>query len=222
MVNFGYQFESVQQAKTRGKVILIPSFLENMEVEDDVKAIFHLLVVCHEIAHVMHEHTQYKDTDYIDSIGIELWADYYAMRAAMSVLNFRKRFRDSLTDKYDGDTLIITIGKAIVLLSQTYYVSSSKSYPSLELRARTSMTGITSFLTRLDCAINLGRFVNVTKLVFTEAGLSNYFGAADVGEYESKVISRIREVHLKILGSRYSITSGIQPKYQKFLGTEFV
>ena len=76
----------VRSDKT-GSYIVIPREMADDVIDTPERLLFHLLMLGHEIAHLVHRHldgaSSQSDEDYR---SLELWADFYGAKVAMTLL----------------------------------------------------------------------------------------------------------------------------------------
>lgn len=81
----------VRSDKT-GSYIVIPREMAEDVIKTLDRLIFHLLMLGHEIAHLVHRHldgaSSQSDEDYR---SLELWADFYGAKVAMTLLTYGEK-----------------------------------------------------------------------------------------------------------------------------------
>lgn len=131
----------------------IPEDFKYLDIDDDVSKLYVLFMVAHELAHLTNQHLHYNDKHKLDSQTIEMWADYFGAKIAMSILIFGSKFNKLLTINFmDRDKTLENIFKAIIEKLYPVFQNADNSGKYLMSYNRTStiFAGIAAFLTRSD------------------------------------------------------------------------
>jgi len=137
--------------------IAISSDIEFLEIDDDASKIYILFMIGHELAHLANKHLNYSDKNYFDSQTLEMWADYFGTKIAMSILQNGTKFNKMLaTDYKDTNTGLELIFNSLILLNKNVYINtnSSNKYLNSNERVSTVIAAIAAFLTRKEMIVD--------------------------------------------------------------------
>ena len=85
-------------------------------IDSPDKLHFHLLIISHEIAHVVHQHNDETDQPRDDFHALEMWADFYGSKVMMCLLTFGARispkFRQFYPDSHFPEEALESMGRA--------------------------------------------------------------------------------------------------------------
>lgn len=109
--------------------------------------VFLLLVLGHETAHYLNRHNEHDDKSYVESQGIEMWADFFGTKIAFVALTFGKELSKLMTffPRSAMDRLEV-FSLALEKLSDCYFQGASMRYPEKSTRIATYVAGVMSFL----------------------------------------------------------------------------
>ena len=71
-----------------GSRIAISPDMAKEEIDSPERLFFHLLIVCHEIAHLVHRHDETGLMTPEDDANLEFWADFYSGKALITLLTY--------------------------------------------------------------------------------------------------------------------------------------
>jgi hypothetical protein len=144
--------------RTKSKSYIgISSNIEMLDINDDISKIFILFMIGHELAHLVNKHLEYNDKNNFDSQTLEMWADYFGTKIAMSILQNGTKFNKMLTANFkDANIGLEIIFNALVSLNKTLYINtnSSTKYLNSNERISTVVAAIAAFLTRKEIILN--------------------------------------------------------------------
>jgi len=187
--------------------------------------IFVLIIICHELAHYLNNHTSHTDTESLDSVAIEARADHFGAQILMAILTFGKNTLKNIT-KYEKsltqDVLFKAISEAIKdIYHKLFKQGDVKRYPMPEHRAMLLIAGCLSFFNRF-----FGKLPEQIALLFTIAVVRELNFPEHV--YNEKQLSegdniqdRIYQVHQHISSNFQFNMDGIKNKYGYFLSANF-
>lgn len=139
-----------------GKVSLnIPVDIKYLDIEEEDAKLYILFLLSHELAHLVNKHMEHEDREKLDSQALEMWADFFGAKIAMSILTDGTHFKKHLSTPYkDRDGTLANIFKA---LSRAYPVFKSGDETGKYLLARerisTIIAGICAYLTRKNMVV---------------------------------------------------------------------
>lgn len=196
------------------------------EISDGDTFNFMLLVVCHELAHFLHQHNSNTDASSFESRSIEDWADFFGAKLAMTILTYGQRVRllhDGFAELAHSGRRLDSIGKALSRLAQTFFINESPKYSSRLSRVGYCVAGINSFFDRHFGYIDLKRSYSVMSRIYG-AGMLPGLIASESSMFmaEQFDITVIDSIHKRVQDNRSSITPGLLPQYEKYIGTSYV
>lgn len=205
--------------------ILLDSALADFEIESPDSLTFVLLTVGHETAHYLNCHNNHQDSNSTETRSLEEWADFYGTKVAMYLITFGesttalcKRFPEYMSQA----NRLQSIGRAIGMLSKTYFDTSSSKYGSPLYRVGTCVSGVLSFLDTYWNSKDLARSLAIWKTLHSNPDLTSLIEAYDgenIGN-ELSVESTVR-IHQEIQGKNPEISSGMKNLPALFLGTNY-
>ncbi|WP_164488874.1 hypothetical protein [Sphingobium sp. LF-16] len=209
-----------------GQYIALSPDMANDVIKDADRFHFHLLIIGHEIAHVVHRHLMARTRSPEEDRSLEFWADFYGAKVMMTLLIYGQRIRSLHNQLYDGERFhegLESIGRAAGLLVTSVYNDHAK-YPPKLMRVGLISNGISSVLEphmlahkvdpiwRFGVIKRVGSHEAVRELTLTSP--ESVVGGEDD-------IERAMDWHRRLQGKDRNLTSGINPKFEHFLGTNF-
>lgn len=215
------------------KKIAISKDMANYEIDNSIDYLMCLIIIGHEMAHCLCEHNKFINTERMDGVAIEGYADYFGARITYSLLNFGKFNFKEFSKIYEAipfssrarlnkwlarDEIFRVTGLSLKKLNDLFYKSADGTgkYPCSETRVLTFIAGIVSFFYRYQGNISQRNFLKIFCTIW------------DSGEFVSSIdhssqehIERIGRIHSDIQGDNKRITSGISDKYDRLFSTEF-
>lgn len=216
-------------AKSRGakRWIAISRDMADHEITDPATFLFHLLILGHEIAHVVHEHVHAGQQEAKDHSALEFWADFYGAKVTMTLITFGSRICDGLEDFVQGaseDKKRLTyLGEAVDKMIAGNVYNDHPKYPPPLVRAGLVSNGVISFLRHnmgpsftptmyLSISRNVLGGPSVKRLIETDAFKT---------DFSSEPIERIQRWHREIQGNRPAITPHFRFNLLPYLHTTF-
>lgn len=223
----GVPYHAALRTNPQGSRIAISRDMAEEEIDSPEKLFFNLLIVAHEIAHLVHRHNHPGPRDRLEDINLEFWADFYSGKVLITLLTYGTRLRPMLNRYYPGRVLpfaevLEAIGKAVARLVETVY-SDDPRYPPKLLRASLISNGVTSALRRELINPHPIWYFSVIKRVLlasptiqTLARLHPEHVAIDREQMEA-----IRTWHRERQGGDQELTPGLLPRFADHLHTRF-
>lgn len=209
-----------------GQYIALSPDMAKDVVEEADRFHFHLLIIGHEIAHVVHRHLMAKTRSPAEDRSLEFWADFYGAKVMMTLLIYGQRIRSLHNQLYDGERFhegLESIGRAAGLLVTSVYNDHAK-YPPKLMRVALISNGISYVLEPQMLAHKVDpiwRF-GVIKRVCSHGAVRELTLTSPesvVGGEDD--IERAMDWHRRLQGKDGNLTSGINPRFEHFLGTNF-
>lgn len=214
------------RTNSEGTRIVIPPDMATDQIDTPDKLFFHLLILGHEIAHLVHQHGQAGEQVREDYRSLEYWADFYGAKVMMALVvhggfirRIHKILRPDSSDMFDS---LDNIGNAVGRLVETVY-SDDPRYPPKLKRAGLINNGVSSFLRH---EIMKGRnpiwYFSVYKRVMGSAAVDELklLRPEDMALPDDE-IERSRDWHRAMQGDRPAIEPWLKPQYLKYLHTSF-
>lgn len=209
-----------------GSRIVVPPDMASDRIDSEEKLFFHLLILGHEIAHLVHRHTHAGEQEREDHRSLEYWADFYGARVAMTLVVhgriISRVHKVLLADGADMFDSLANIGRAVGRLVETVY-SDDPRYPPRLLRAGLTNNGVTSFL-RHEIMKDADPiwFYSVFKRIMGSQPVQDLMKIRpeDI-EFHDDEIDRARAWHIEMQGENPAIEPWLKPQYLKYLHTSF-
>lgn len=184
-----------------------------------------LFVICHEIAHYLHKHNNNNDKDHIETKSIEDWADFYGTKLMMTTITFGNRTQE-IYRSFDGAShsgeRIDSMGRALERLAETFYKVDSNLYSNRLSRVGFSVAGINSFFDKYYGSMVLSRSFSIMKRIYLKSGISNIIDIeSDSFMKNTGSLEKVDEIHKRIQESNPSISNGLRPEFEIFIGTNY-
>nr|GLK22146.1 hypothetical protein GCM10017606_29740 [Microbacterium terregens] len=223
------EVKGVNAAITRGvgekTRIVIPREMATEVVDSADKLHFHLLILGHEIAHVVHRHNDEVDQAPLDYHALEMWADFYGAKVMMCLLTFGSQVNPKFREFYPGDYFLEdaleSMGRAVERLVTGVYTNHPR-YPFPLLRVGLVNNGIMSFLRReLKGAPGIWPY-SVFKRVFASPAVRELMKLhPEHIDPNFEPIERARRWHLAVQGDQMAIAPWLHPRLVHHLHTSF-
>jgi hypothetical protein len=214
-------------ARAGGKTIKISQDMAAQVIDDADRLHFHLIILGHEIAHVIHKHAYSGPIDAEDDAALEHWADFYGAKVMMTLLSFGPQTR-AICSRFIPDTeaaadvRLPSIGAALgMLMNENIYVENAHYPPPLK-RVALAVIGIVAFL-RLYIGVKRPTlFWEVFNQTFMAPSLYEFRVLfAEQVNCDPEPIERIRRWHKARQGDNLAIGPDFAPRYVFFLHTTF-
>ena len=213
------------RTNSRGSSIVIPREMAAEPIDDPDRLHFHLLILSHEIAHLVHRHTHAGQQQNKDYRSLEYWADFYGAKVMMALLTYGRRvgpiFRQFFPGEHFFEDTLESIGRAVGRLVETVYTDDPR-YPPPLLRVGLASNGVTSFFRfHLNNPDPIWPF-SVFKRIFSSPAVKELmlFRPEDV-EYDEDPVRRALAWHREMQGTCRAIALGMKPPFLPFLHTTF-
>lgn len=221
--------KGVNAAITRGvgdkTRIVIPREMAKEVIDTPDKLHFHLLILGHEIAHVVHRHNDEVDQGRDDFHALEMWADFYGAKVMMCLLTFGARVSPKFKEFYPGtrflEVALESMGRAAERLVTGVYANHPR-YPFPLLRVGLITNGIQSFLRReLKGAPGIWPYSVFKRLFASDAVKELMILHPEHMDPDFEPVERARRWHLAVQGSAIAIAPWLKPRVVHHLHTSF-
>ena len=207
--------------------IAIPAEMAREEITDAARMFFHLIILGHEIAHLVHRHLFAGQQENADYSALEYWADFYGAKVMMALVTFGPRVSSVFRRFFPGgtsfDVPMEDVGKAAGRLIDTVYLPDSR-YPAPLLRVGLVNNGITSFLRHEFAGKNVNAiwYYSVFKRVFSAPTTrERMILHPEEMEFDIEPVDRARRWHREMQGNRPAIAPWLKPAVLIYLHTSF-
>ena len=215
------------RTNSEGSRIAISHDMAGEVIESPERLFFHLLIVCHEIAHLVHRHNDFAKTDRETEKNLEFWADFYSGKAFITLLTYGRRVGELVRGWYPGRALpfpgaMEPVGKAVGELVNRVYNDDPRYPPRLQ-RAGLVCNGITSALRHELRGVDPIWYFSVIKRVLLASATVRELAVLhpEHAVVSPEQIDAIRRWHREAQGDRESITTGLKPQFLPYLHTTF-
>jgi len=205
--------------------IVIPPDMAREPIVDADTMFFHLLILGHELAHLVHRHLYAQTEETADDRALEYWADFYGAKVVMVLVSCGEQCNDIFRHFFPGthffETALESIGRAVGRLVETVY-SDDKRYPPKLLRVGLISNGVTSyFRLTLKNPPDIW-YYSVFKRIFASPAVRELmlFNPEDA-DLDLDPIERGLKWHRELQGNRPAIYPWLKPGVVLFLHTSF-
>ena len=207
--------------------VAISADMARHEIDGPTTFFFHLLILGHEIAHVVHEHTYAGEQQAEEHSALEFWADFYGAKVMMTLVTFGDQisqiFRTYFPSGVTYDKPLAHVAEAADRMVAANVYNRHSRYPAPMVRVGLISNGVTSFLRHnmgslfnprmyLDILMQIIAGENVQRLVTLEQLQIDF--ATDPTE-------RIHQWHRDMQGDRRAITPDFRLNLLPYLHTTF-
>lgn len=214
------------RTNAEGARIVTPTDMTADRIDSPDKLFFHLLILGHKIAHLVHRHGHAGEQEREDYRSLEYWADFYGTKVMMTLVvhgQVISRIHRMLTpDSADMFDSLVSIGNAVGRLVETVY-SDDPRYPPKLLRAGLINNGVTSFLRHeiMKGADPIWYFSVFKRVMGSDAvGELKTFRPEDMA-FSDDEIDRARDWHRAMQGDKPAIEPLLKPPFLNYLHTSF-
>lgn len=216
-------------AKSKGseRWIAISRDMADHEIATPATFLFHLLILGHEIAHVVHEHVYAGQQEAKDYSALEFWADFYGAKVAMTLITYDtqicKSFGGFLQAASEKKERLQYLADAIdMMIAGNVYVAHRK-YPPPLVRAGLISNGVTSFLRHnMGAAFTPKMYPGIFATLMSGPSVQAIIETdALQTDFSSEPIERIQRWHREMQGDRPAITSHFKVNLLPYLHTTF-
>ena len=225
-VSFGPVHAAKVRKDGKGSYIVIPNVMAQDVITTPERLLFHLLMIGHEIAHLVHRHLDDASEQSADDYrSLELWADFYGAKVAMALLTFGRQLRPIAAEFWpdrDLHKVLNNLGDAVGFLVTMVY-SNHEKYPKKIERAGQVTIGVLAFVrTNFGKRFDVRLYYSVPNRVFLCPPVRELI-ADDVGGFEAsyEALRRAKAWHRKAQGNATAITPGFYPALLPYLHTTF-
>lgn len=186
----------------------------------------HLLIIGHEIAHLLHRHVQTEPPETSDIQALEYWADFYGAKVMMTLVSFGPNISAIYKEYFPEDRFdpaLRSMGSAIGRMVETIY-SIDKRYPAPLVRVSLTTNGIMCVLRRFMLANNVDiRWMLSAILRIMSAPETKSLMNTSPGQIDGLLapLERARQWHLNEQKAHPPIEQWLHPALIPFLGTAF-
>ncbi|QFY61315.1 hypothetical protein FZ934_13445 [Rhizobium grahamii] len=207
--------------------IVIPNEMAEEVIDTPDKLHFHLLIIGHEIAHLVHKHCDRKDRDKAESRSVEYWADFYGAKVMMTLITYGEKigmiYRPFYTGQSKLEKALNSMGIAVGRLVESIYVEHVL-YPAPAERVSLVSNGITSFL-RHELAGKVhspGWMISVPmRILFGAPATRRLMNDPEKISNDLSLIKGARRRHLEVQGEKTAIIPGLKPRLQPILSLSY-
>lgn len=215
------------RTNSQGSRIVIPHEMASDIITTPDNFFFHLLMISHEIAHLVHRHTHAGEQENADHMALEYWADFYGAKVMMSLVTHGSRLGPVLRTFFPGESIfdeaLSSIGQAVGRLVETVYADDAR-YPAKLLRVGLTSNGVTSFLRHLygPHDVNGIWYFGVFRRIFSSLPVKELMLITPESmEFDADPIERAKQWHRDMQGDTIAITPGFKLHLLPFLHTTF-
>lgn len=193
-------------------------------IDSPEKLYFHLFIIGHEIAHVVHLHNEGPEQTKNEYYALEMWADFYGAKTMMCLVTYGQRVRAVHRSFFPFPAFerpLEAMGNAAARLVTQVYIPHPL-YPFPLLRVGLLTNGIHSFMRReLENAPSIWPY-SIFRRMFAPSPIRSLMRAhPEHMEENFEPIERAREWHLKMQGDRIAIAPWLKPQVVHHLHTSF-
>lgn len=238
-----YTLSVRSEEKGKKHKISVSTEMAKMKIENNEDLIFILILMGHELSHVLNKHNSFADRDSQDSRSIEMWADFFGMSISLTIFLLKTKTSELTFKRYTNN--YDTIAEVLKSLDSVYYkVYSNRNpkYEAPEFRAITAVTGIISWIAKMELYRNIfnpvpedsgeiyAKYCSHWHLkILTELLNKNspillaikYMNPLEDKEKVKKIVHTSHEIHKIIKGSDFAINMGLKSDYYSFIGTNY-
>lgn len=222
--------ENVHSARVRGiganARIIITSDMAKQEIDGPDRLHLHLLILGHEIAHIVHRHVQATPPETSDIQALEYWADFYGAKVMTTLVSFGVNISAIYKEFFPEDRFdpaLRSMGSAVGTMVEGVY-AINKQYPAPLVRVCLTTNGIICVLRRFMQANNVDvRWMLSATLRLMLAPSTRQLMNAHPEQIEGLLepLERARQWHLNMQKSHQPIEQWLHPDLLPFLGTTF-
>lgn len=216
-------------AKSRGpkRWIAISRDMADHEIATPATFLFHLLILGHEIAHVVHEHVYAGQQEARDHSALEFWADFYGAKVAMTLITFDTRICESfsryLRSASENKKRLTYLAEAVDMMIAGNVYNSHPKYPPPLVRAGLINNGVTSFLRHnMGAEFTPNMYPSIFATLMSGPSVQGFIETDALRtDFSSEPIERIQRWHREMQGNRPAITPHFRFNLLPYLHTTF-
>ncbi len=207
--------------------IVIPNEMAEEVIDGPDRLHFHLLILGHEIAHLVHKHCDRRVSDKAENRSIEYWADFYGAKVMMALATYGEKISIIYRTFYPGGAHFVkpleSMGVAVGRLVESFYVADAR-YPAPLERVSLVSNGVTSFLRRQLAGKSLGYgwMLSVPLRIFSAPATRKLtkYGPEKISN-DLDLIKRARQWHIEMQGELPAIVPGLTKRMLPFLSLSY-
>lgn len=222
--------ENVHSARVRGtgansRIIITPD-MANDVIDGPDRLHLHLLIIGHEIAHLVHRHVQSEPPETDDIRALEYWADFYGAKVMTTLVSFGGNISAIYRQYFPSDRFdpaLRSMGSAIGTMVDSVY-NENKHYPAPLVRVSLTANGIICVLRRFMLANNVDiRWMLSAMLRIMLAPSTRRLINTNPDQMDELLVplERARRWHLKMQRTHPAIEQWLHPELLPFLSTTF-
>jgi hypothetical protein len=224
-VNVGAVNNACIRKGVSGPVIVIPREMATEPIDTPERLYFHLLILGHEIAHLVHRHLSAGEQQAADYRSLDYWADFYGAKVMMTLLTYGERlvpvFRSFFPEEKIFPIALEPVGAAVGRLVEAVYTDHPR-YPPKLLRAGTVSNGITSFMRfHLRDADPIWPYSVFKRVCSSPAVQELILFRPEEAEFDGEIIDRAVSWHRQQQGDDAALALGMKLNLLPFLHTTF-
>ncbi|WP_267382198.1 MULTISPECIES: hypothetical protein [unclassified Sphingomonas] len=207
--------------------IALPTDMAREQITDAARMFFHLIILGHEIAHLVHRHLYAGQQETEDYRALEYWADFYGAKVMMTLVTFGPRVSQVFKHLSPAGGSFVSamedVGAAAGRLIESVYVPN-KRYPAPLLRVGLVNNGVTSFLRHEFAGTNIDPiwYFSVYKRIFSApATRERMIFHREEMEFDMDPVDRARRWHRDMQGDKPAIAPWLKPDVLVYLHTSF-
>lgn len=205
--------------------IVITTDMAAQEIEDADTLFFHLLILGHEIAHLVHRHLHAVEMTQEGDRALEYWADFYGAKVMMVLTGYGSRcaeIADPLLGGLSFEDRIAAIGRAVARMVEGGFYNEHPRYPKPLLRVSLVFNGVLSFLRLRGHKLSAGLLMTVFEAFYrTDAVHELVVLHPEHADPDAAPVRQAREWHRAMQGDAIAITRGFKLNLMHYLHTTF-
>ncbi|HEX8622868.1 MAG TPA: hypothetical protein VF718_12955 [Allosphingosinicella sp.] len=206
------------------RIVITPDMASDV-IRDSDTFFFHLLILGHEIAHLVHRHLNAKDVGSADDRALEFWADFYGAKVLMVLVTYGDRC-SAIFRSYFGaagfETPLESVGRAVGRMVESGIYNEHPRYPKPLLRVGLVSNGITSFLRlNMESPPPIWYFSVFKRIFGTPSVRELMLLHPEHVELDFDPIRRAQKWHRSMQGDDIAITRGFKLNLARYLHTTF-
>lgn len=215
------------KSKDKKRWIAISRDMAEHEIEGPATFLFHLLILGHEIAHIVHEHVYSGQQDTKDHSALEFWADFYGAKVMMTLITFGQRVRENFdsyfSEKKEYRKRLTHVGEAVDRMVETNIYNEHSKYPAPLVRVGLVQNGVCSFLRHnMGASFSPNMHVSIFTIVTSGPAVRHLMETdPNQADFSDDPIKRILNWHCAMQGDRPAITPDFKLHLLKYLHTTF-
>ncbi|WP_156381768.1 hypothetical protein [Rhizobium sp. Leaf341] len=208
-----------------GSFIVIPNEMAQEKIDNPDRLHFHLLILGHEIAHLVHMHLHGETLEAEDNSSLEFWADFYGAKVMMALIMFGEKvsqeYRTLQPSRVSFEQRVESIGNGVAMLKP--YYNENKRYPLPLMRVSLSSIGVTSFLRQYYIGQNPspGWMLTVQRKILLHPEHNDLikFSSDQIKNFAAP-IKRARRWHIK-MQKRNDLAYNLNPRMRPYISPIF-